>query len=475
MPIELEREVPPGGLAAKPRAMAWTGLAGRLAHGAQTRQAALLIALGLLSPASGLLVEMVLAHRYGSSAAVDAYRVCSLAVVFAQQTLMMQLLPNVLVPLFARARAEGAADHAWTVSYALMGAAALAGLALIVLLWKAPGLLAGAMAPGAGEGTRAHLAGLGMHAGAAVLFISVSAAIGGVLQAHRVYHAAQSGQIAGNLALAWLAHAGTPETLGYALSASGLAVLAVHAACLARLRRERPAAGRRQGALPARALAAEVAGLSTSSLAILAAQQLGVWWLNRTLAAGEVGDMANFGYAWKLQIAMALVPFSMATVYFPLLAERQAAGDREGVIAIASRLLRMTLGVGAAATLALFLFRLPVTGLLFGRGAMSPPAVAAVAALFGVLLTGSALSVFQNVAIRICYAVRLPRPALIVAGVNLAGTLLLVEAAHRRAGALGVAWLSAGLSWVAGLGLLLLLARALGTSSWRLLAGRREG
>src|SRR5260370_26451065 len=73
----------------------------RIRHSRTARKSINLILLCVLSPVTGLLAEMSLAQRFGASGATDAYRVCSLLVVFTQQTLMGQLLPTVLGPLFA--------------------------------------------------------------------------------------------------------------------------------------------------------------------------------------------------------------------------------------------------------------------------------------------------------------------------------------------------------------------------------------
>jgi len=73
---------------------------------AATRSAAILTVLSVLSPFSGLLMEMVLAWGYGASGVVDAFRIASLLLVLGNQLFFGYLLPHVTVPLFSEYRAQ---------------------------------------------------------------------------------------------------------------------------------------------------------------------------------------------------------------------------------------------------------------------------------------------------------------------------------------------------------------------------------
>ena len=70
-----------------------------------TAQSAMgLAVLSLLSPVAGILVEIAVAWRFGTSAPVDAFRIAVAVVYIGQQLFIGSLFPNVIVPLFAKYR-----------------------------------------------------------------------------------------------------------------------------------------------------------------------------------------------------------------------------------------------------------------------------------------------------------------------------------------------------------------------------------
>ena len=68
---------------------------------ATARSAAGLAILSVLSPIVGIAVETAVAWRFGTSAAVDAFRIALAIVYIGQQLFVGSLFPNVIIPLFA--------------------------------------------------------------------------------------------------------------------------------------------------------------------------------------------------------------------------------------------------------------------------------------------------------------------------------------------------------------------------------------
>jgi putative peptidoglycan lipid II flippase len=438
----------------------------RIRHSRTARKSINLILLCVLSPATGLLVEMSLAQRFGASGAMDAYRVCSLLVVFTQQTLMVQLLPTVLVPLFADAQARGMVRQAWSVAVLMMFAAALATTLLISAIRTRPSLVTTLLAPRAASALKADIEMMATYAAVAVGFIAMSAVITGVLMAYQVYHVAWTSQIASNsfFAVFLLSRAKTAsvQELAFGTSISAAIVLLVHTLCALRLwRAQTPTALPSAGRLSLLALLREVFQLSAPALLILGVQQLTTVFINRSLVSGAVGDAASFGYAWKLLVIVSVVPFSITTVYFPILASCRARGDMPGVIAITKRLTILTTIIAALIVPSLLAFHRPLTALLFGHGRMSPKAVTQIATLYALLLLGAIPNLLQAVCTRICLALRLPSPLLKIAGLSIVVTLAFLPAAHSSWGAAGVASLVSASSWLTGIGITVLMLRAI--------------
>jgi putative peptidoglycan lipid II flippase len=434
----------------------------RITRSQSARSSIVVICLSILSPATGLLAEMSLAQWFGSSRTTDAYRVCSLFVVFTQQALMLQLLPAVLVPLFAGARARGTAREGWTAAAAMMAAIAILAGGAMAIVWAKPSVVTQIFAPQASSALKADIETMVIYTVVAVAFIGMSAVITGILMAHRVYHVPWTSQIASNLffVLFLRFHAKTASLHDLALgtAVSAVIVFLVHIICIARLwRSERPTRVFSARRLRGFALLIETFYLSIPAVLILAVQQLATVFINRSLISGPIGDAASFGYAWKLQIFVAVIPFSITTVYFPILAAYRADGDISGVIRITQRLILITAVVACITVPALFVFHYPLTSILFRRGRMSPQAVTEIAALYAVLLLGAVPSSLLAVCNRICLALRLPLPSLGVAGCSTLAMILLLPLAHSTRGALGVASLIAALSWLTGISIVILL------------------
>jgi putative peptidoglycan lipid II flippase len=409
---------------------------------------------------------MSLARWFGASRTTDAYRVCSFLVVFTQQILMLQLLPTVLVPLFAGARARGAAREAWTVAAAMMTAIALLAGMSIALVWMKPSVVTRLLAPQADGALKSDIETMVMYTVVAVGFIGMSAVMTGIMMAHRIYHVPWTSQIASNLFFAlflrFTAKTASLHDLALGTTLSAAIVFSVHLISIARLwRGELRAFEFSAWRLRGLTLLSETFYLSMPALMILCVQQLTTVFINRSLVSGPVGDAASFGYAWKLQILVAVIPYSITTVYFPILATYRAEGNISGVIRITDRLILTTVLVGSITVSILFVLHSPLSLILFGHGRMSPQAVTQIATLYGVLLLGAVPSSLVAVCNRICLASRLSIPSLGVAGFSTVVMILLLPVAHSQWGASGVAGLIAALSWIAGISIALWLRVAI--------------
>src|SRR6204780_5488649 len=87
---------------------------------ATARSAVGLTVLWLVSPATGLAVEMAIALHFGTSATADAYRVALVIVLLGQQFFMGVLFPNIFVPLFAEYRLRDEESEAWCAAISLV-------------------------------------------------------------------------------------------------------------------------------------------------------------------------------------------------------------------------------------------------------------------------------------------------------------------------------------------------------------------
>ncbi len=356
------------------------------------RAATTLSGLALLSPVAGMAVEIALAWRFGASPTVDAFRIGALLLLFGQQLFVLQILPHAVVPVFSEYRARGEEQEAWHVALSLANLLVVPALlvSLLVILYPKP--VVGLLAPGlAGEAKELAALFIRWFLPTCVLLVWNGVAVG-VLYAHDVFAVPPAAQLLGNLvlvaAILTLGRALGPTSLVIAVLASAVLGSLLYASRLFPLMRQ-------AGARPSWKLDIRHPGVRKSLK--LAAPLLGTillsQWIsvvgNRALSGLPPGNIALFGYAWKLGQLVLLVPLSLATVLFPRLADARFSRPVGEFPELCIRALRMALFIAIPLACLLFIFRVRLVTLLFERGAFSAEASRAVAGLFALLLLGA--------------------------------------------------------------------------------------
>ena len=350
------------------------------------RQSGLGSAAAALAIATGLLLDVVIAARYGAGRTSDAFFVGA-RVPLGLTVLVLSSSTNVLVPTFRLWLTRDGHDTGRLVGAVLTGvvAVALAVAALGVLLAQP---LVDLTAPGLDEGTRRLAAGVARVMFLLVPLVAAAEVLRSLLNASSSVVLPAVMHVAVNVVAAAVV-VGVPGTdpraiaLGYLCGA--VVQLAVMAAGVhhrgVRLRPGSPwaepevrAAGSRAGRT-----------LSSSSLQLLAriAEQA----LVSFLPAGSVTVVA---YASRLTSAIGGGVFfrSVVVALLPRLTDAHARGDERDGAAVLGLGVRVMLGLSLPMTAALAALGPPAAVLLFRRGAFD----AGDARLLGLLLAVSSLS-----------------------------------------------------------------------------------
>ncbi len=373
------------------------------------RATATLSGLAALSPLAGIVVEIALAWRFGASPTVDAFRIGMLLLLFGQQLFVIQILPHAVVPVFAEYRARGQEKEAWHVALSLANLLVVPAILFSLLVFFHPEPIVGLLAPGlAGEAR--ELAAMFVRWFLPTTSLLVwSGVVAGVLYAHRVFWLPPATQLAGNVAIV-LSILSLGRTLGAGSLVLGVMVSAVISATLylvklIPLMRQADArfTWRLDSTHPGVRRALRLA------LPLLGTVLLGQWSamvMNRVLTELPSGNLALFGYAWKLGQMVSLVPLSLATVLFPRFAETHVSSSGEEFRGICTRAMRVALFITIPVSCFLYASHEPLVVLLFQRGAFSAEASKAVSRLFGLLLVGAPAAVTLIYLEKISYAVQ---------------------------------------------------------------------
>lgn len=425
------------------------------------RSATALTLLSILSPIAGLTVEVALAWQFGASATVDAFRIGAFALVFGQQIFVNQILPHVVLPVFARHRAEGDVREGWRVCLSLANLLLVpTGVAAFALfLWPEP--VATILAPGL-TGEARETASLFLRwFGLTYVPLMWSGIAAGILNEHRIFWLPAASQLIGNLVLVGLILA-CGRTLGAASLVIGVMLAAILRALLHVVRllplAHRAGVRLRTGFAFAHHGVRRAIKVALPLLGTILLVHWGDLVINNALSHLPTGSLATYGYAWKLNQLASLIPLTLGTIWFTQYAEAWHSGSTVAFQDVCTRSLRMGVFAVLPLTAIFWALRRPIVSLLLQRGALSADAADTVAELAGWLLAGAPAWVFWDYTRRMFYALQETWvPTVVQLAVAVLLTWFVPVAAH-ASGATGVAAAGALVAWGAAVALVAILS-----------------
>jgi peptidoglycan biosynthesis protein MviN/MurJ (putative lipid II flippase) len=353
------------------------------------KSSAVVAVLATISPAAGLLLEIIIAWRYGASSAVDAYRATYLLINFGNLFATF-LLPHLIIPAVAHSRELGRESEGWRATLTTGYVLASLGLALLVYTLMAPQVVFDLLAPGLNA---IPPAGAAMLLGACTFALVAALCCGviaGLLQLHQSFAVPSLSQTLFNVSMCLvIAIAGSPQRyapIAIGIMAGSILMLTLHCIALIHLatRLQIPLRVAMRPTLDGKTMRLLANGYPL--LAILITALLSNFLVYRQLSLMGSGTLAQFGYALKLVIITTVAPTALATVIFPSLARAHAQLDSSKLNQLTGRALNMTLLLSAPLAILLFVFRGPTIDLLFNRGSMQASAIEAIKIDFAILL-----------------------------------------------------------------------------------------
>ena len=379
----------------------------------------------------GLLREVVIGARFGTSADLDAYLAAFRLPDLLYQLIAGGALGSAFIPTFARRLATGDQDGAWRLTSAVINIVTLllAAAAFLAAIF-APTLVAALVAPGFDPDAQAQTVALMRLMLIAPIIFGASGVIMGALNAQQHFLLPAVAPILYNLAIIAGALFLSPS-----LGARGLAIGVVAGAAghlliqlpgLARFgARYFPTFDVRDAGVQqvARLMGPRVLGLAIVQINFL---------VNINLASrlGE-GAVSALNYAWLLMLLpQGVFAQSIATAAFPTFAAQAARDQIDEMRRTLSGALRATLFLSLPAAVGLIVLRLPLVQLLLQRGAFTADSTQAVAYTLQFFALGLAAHSALEIVTRAFYALHDTRTPVIVGaaamGLNVILSLLLI-------------------------------------------------
>ena len=421
-----------------------------------------LAAASLFSPVAGAAVEMAVAWRCGSSALVDGFRIAYVIIAVGAGMLFVQILPHVLIPLFAECRTRDSESEAWRLAISVAAAISALTAAAAAAICLASGAAVRALGPGLTPEAAGHAEFLLRVFAITLPALAWCATINGVLQIYGRFLLLPISQGINNLALCVFILTAGPQISGNSFAYGVLAGTAImtflHAAYIVRV-------------LAASALTwnsvlhwtrvtylRKAVRIAFPLLLGVVIQQWTVMVLNRVLSTLGPGKVAQWGYSWKLLLIVAIAPTALATVLFPRLSQKAAAGDAASTTI--DRSVRMSLFLIVPLLPALIIIRWPLVLLMFRHGAMDLLSARAIADLFMIALLQAPTFAFSVTLIKSAYARKDFTGPLVVCAITATAATLGFPAAAKMFGLRGLVIAAAGERWLNAAGLILVESRA---------------
>ena len=440
--VSFESEPPPGPMIATVSA---------------SRSAAVIGGAFIISRLLGILRDILLGHRFGVSAELDAYYAAFRIPDLVFLGVMSVAFGAAFIPVFGGFLAKGDEEAAWKLSSAVIELAMIATVLLCVVAFAladplmrhviAPDLPAEVM-PEAIRTMRILLL--------SPLLIGLGIAAKGILEAQDLFTLPALAPVAYNAAIIFGIVALAPS-----LGIEGVAIGAVIGAA-AHIFVQAPGVLRSGFRfLPATrplgvAGVSEVVRLLGPRVIGQAAFQINFIWITGLANRSGEGRVAALNFGWQmLMLPHGLIALSISTVIFPRMARLYEQGKTDEVRHVFTQSLSPMLFLTVPASIGLYEFRYAVVKALFQNGAFTESGTELVASAIEFLALGLVFYALVEVATRIFYAMKdtlTPVIAgVIIIAINMVIGYLLLDS-------LGHAGLAIGLTASTGIEALILMA-----------------
>jgi putative peptidoglycan lipid II flippase len=403
-----------------------------------------------LSKALGFVREVALSSRFGMTYVTDAYKT-AFNIPCLLLSALIAAMATIFVPIYNERRREGAQAASRftrvTLTAGLIVSALIALGTYIALPW-----LAGVMLPGAGEDMVSLTISLTRIMIPMALFVFLYRMLGAYLQARFSFTMPAVATCAGAIVI----------ILGIVFSGGNIALVAVAtlAGMVVEFLTQLPAA-RRRGLEPRPLLDLNDPGLRRLAFLTLPLLVGGVFdqlyiVFDRVVTAATAGDISALDYGNRVTtMVSAAFLTTISTVLYPSLTE--SARDEKRFAGHFSLGVSLNVLIGLPAAAALLMLRVPVTRLVFERGAFDASDAAVTAGTMACYALGMLGLGIKELCGRAFYARQSTRPPIVVGILGVMLNIALDYLLYPLIGVSGVALASAIAASVSALALMVLL------------------
>lgn len=399
--------------------------------------------LSMISPLTGLIVEILLASTFGASGVVDAYRVCALVIILSYAIFQRQVFPHALVPEHARLIHEGQEIVAWRLVFYIVMIFGCFTAAFVVSVWTAPLFYVEILGPGLEGQTISDASLMVRFFAVAFGLMLVVGAIGSLLQNHDIFWLPTITQSFVNcgmvVAILSIGRSNGAVALSLGVLTGVFLALLLHFYMLFTKARMADISLNQACRPPPANVLGRILWKMCPLFVLVILSNVVLIIVNRELSSLPVGTLASFGFAHKLGWLAVLLPISLSTVLFPRISMAHAQKDHGEYQRIAKSALQMMLFLTWPVSLILCVASEWVVELVFGHGAMSAADMQQTATLFKVLIINAGASALLAILFKLSFSTQDMLTPVFSMSIQALWALLVITLLAEQYGAVGVA------------------------------------
>lgn len=365
-----------------------------------TRSSAMLIVsfINIVTPLSGLIMELVFAWTYGTSIFLDAFRISSLVILLGTQFFSVYLLPHVIIPIYTNYQSNNKEEEGW---YLMLTIGLIISSFLIILILFAnidTSTIVNYLGPGLDQYEGVSSATILVHFFSPVLLLMVWCGIfSAILNVHKKYLLTSAIQVIPNLTiiifiLFFYKYFNSAYVVGVAVFLSYLIMTTVLFFNLFNLFNKNNFFIFSKFYLPDMLEIKNFFKRAIPLILLIIISQLGIIEINKNLSLLGSGIISNFWFSWKLLALVSIVPTGITYIFFPEISRLISEKKNIDIFNLIKKTFQMTVFLTFPICFFLIVMSHDLVFILFRHGEMDYENVKVIALAFAFLLVGTPAS-----------------------------------------------------------------------------------
>ena len=354
--------------------------------------------INLVTPLSGLIMELVFAWIYGTSLFLDSFRVSVLIILLGTQFLSVYLLPHILIPIYTNYQSKKGEERGWNLLFTIGFIISFFLFFFILFTYSNATTIVKYLGPGLDPTEGISTATILIHFFSPVLLLMVWCGIfSTVLNIHKKYLLTSLVQVIPNLTIiifiiVFYKNFNSAYVVGLAVLIAYIIMTLILFFNFFYLFKKKNYFLFKNYIFPDFIEINTVFKRAVPLMLLIFVSQLGIIEINKNLSLIGNGVISNFWFSWKLLALVSIIPTGITYIIFPELSVLISEKKDFDIFNLIKKAFQMTIFLTIPICFFLIIMSHDLVFILFGHGKMNYEDVRIIAYSFSILLIGTPAS-----------------------------------------------------------------------------------